>query len=47
MVEPAGLILYFLGATATAIRAHSYATSVFPLLYLAPVAAALTLQLAR
>ncbi|MGV9677102.1 DoxX family protein [Nocardia sp. NPDC003482] len=42
-----GLILYFLGATATAIRAHSYATSVFPLLYLAPVAAALTLQLAR
>lgn len=42
-----GLILYFLGATATALRARSYKTSVFPLLYLLPVAATLVLQLAR
>ncbi|MBF6352762.1 DoxX family protein [Nocardia flavorosea] len=42
-----GLILYFLGATATALRARSYQTSVFPLLYLAPVAATLILQVTR
>ncbi|WP_245663828.1 DoxX family protein [Nocardia arthritidis] len=42
-----GLIIYFLGASATAIRAHSYTTSVFPVLYLIPVAATLALQLAR
>ncbi|MFI5714250.1 DoxX family protein [Nocardia sp. NPDC051750] len=42
-----GLILYFLGATATALRARSYNTAVFPLLYLIPVAATLVLQLAR
>lgn len=42
-----GLILYFLGATATALRARSYKTSVFPLLYLLPVVATLVLQLAR
>ncbi|NKY37864.1 DoxX family protein [Nocardia speluncae] len=42
-----GLILYFLGANATALRARSYKTSVFPLLYLLPVAATLALQLAR
>lgn len=42
-----GLILYFLGATATALRARSYSTAVFPLLYLAPAAATLALQLAR
>ncbi|MBF6212832.1 DoxX family protein [Nocardia puris] len=41
------LIVYFLGASATAIRAHSYGTSVFPLLYLIPAAATLALQLAR
>ncbi|MCP2278960.1 DoxX-like family protein [Nocardia amikacinitolerans] len=41
-----GLILYFLGAAATTIRAHSYKTTVFPLLYLAPAAATLALQLA-
>lgn len=39
-----GLILYFLGAVATALRARSYRTAVFPLLYLAPVAATLALQ---
>ncbi|HLS77710.1 MAG TPA: DoxX family protein [Nocardia sp.] len=36
-----GLILYFLGAAATTIRARSYATTVF-----APAAATLALQLA-
>ncbi len=42
-----GLILYFLGAVATTIRAHSYSTTVFPALYLIPAAATLALQLAR
>ncbi|MGW1741722.1 DoxX family protein [Nocardia sp. NPDC001965] len=42
-----GLILYFLGATATALRARSYKTAIFPVLYIIPVAAALALQLAR
>lgn len=42
-----GLIVYFLGATATALRARSYGTAVFPLLYLVPVVATLALQLAR
>ncbi|WP_328388498.1 DoxX family protein [Nocardia sp. NBC_00416] len=42
-----GLIVYFLGATATALRARSYDTAVFPLLYLAPVVATLALHLAR
>lgn len=42
-----GLIIYFLGAAATALRARSYKTAVFPLLYLAPVVATLVLQLAR
>ena len=42
-----GLILYFLGAAATTVRARSYNTTLFPLLYLAPAAATLVLQLAR
>ncbi|GAB2509751.1 DoxX family protein [Nocardia heshunensis] len=42
-----GLILYFAGAAITTIRAHSYKTTPFPLLYLAPAAATLALQLAR
>ncbi len=42
-----GLILYFLGAAATTIRARSYKTTPFPLLYLAPAVATLVLQLAR
>ncbi|PXX64229.1 DoxX-like protein [Nocardia tenerifensis] len=41
------LIAYFLGASATAIRARSYQTAVFPVLYLVPAAATLILQLAR
>ncbi|MFC9436009.1 DoxX family protein [Nocardia sp. NPDC057030] len=41
------LIIYFLGATATALRARSYQTSIFPLLYLIPTAATLILQTAR
>ncbi|TNC28580.1 DoxX family protein [Amycolatopsis alkalitolerans] len=40
-----GLILYFLGAAATTVRARSYRTTVYPLLYLAPAAATLVLQL--
>ncbi|MFJ9370575.1 DoxX family protein [Nocardia sp. NPDC101769] len=42
-----GLIVYFAGAAATTIRAHSYKTTPFPLLYLAPAAATLVLQFAR
>ncbi|MEU6559043.1 DoxX family protein [Nocardia nova] len=42
-----GLILYFLGAMATTLRAHSYSTTIFPALYLIPAAATLALQLAR
>ncbi|NUW44152.1 DoxX family protein [Nonomuraea rhodomycinica] len=38
-----GLILYFAGAVVTVLRARSYRTVVFPLLYLAPVAVALAL----
>ncbi|MFD6157859.1 DoxX family protein [Nocardia sp. NPDC060256] len=41
------LIAYFLLASATAIRARSYQTSIFPVLYLVPAAATLALQLAR
>ncbi|MBF6454673.1 DoxX family protein [Nocardia cyriacigeorgica] len=47
VVAAVGLILYFLGAAATTVRAHSYKTTVFPLLYLAPAAATLALQLAE
>lgn len=42
-----GLILYFTGAVATTIRAKSYGTAIFPVLYLVPAAATLALQLAR
>jgi hypothetical protein len=38
-----GLVLYFLGAVATVVRARSYAHIPFPLLYLAPAAASLLL----
>ncbi|MFD9066917.1 DoxX family protein [Kitasatospora purpeofusca] len=41
-----GLILYFLGAVVTCLRARSYSTVPFPLLYLAPVAVTLGLGLA-
>jgi len=42
-----GLILYFLGAVATTLRAHSYNTTLYPVLYLIPAAATLALQLGR
>ncbi|MEW2529765.1 DoxX family protein [Streptomyces sp. NPDC047071] len=38
-----GLILYFGGAVITVLRARSYKTVAFPVLYLAPVVAALVL----
>ncbi|MEV4359327.1 DoxX family protein [Nonomuraea sp. NPDC049625] len=38
-----GLVLYFAGAVVTVLRARSYSTVVFPLLYLGPVIAALAL----
>ncbi|MEW2529522.1 DoxX family protein [Streptomyces sp. NPDC047071] len=38
-----GLILYFAGAVITVLRARSYKTVAFPVLYLAPVVAALVL----
>lgn len=38
-----GLVLYFLGAVVTVLRARSYNTLVAPLMYLAPAAAALVL----
>ncbi|MEU8894902.1 DoxX family protein [Nocardia sp. NPDC048505] len=41
-----GLILYFLGAVVAVLRAHSYKTVAFPVLYLAPVAVALGLGVA-
>ena len=37
------LMLYFAGAVITVLRARSYSTVVFPLLYLGPVIAALVL----
>ena len=40
------LILYFLGAVVTVLRARSYKTVVFPVLYLAPVVAALSVGFA-
>ncbi len=39
------LILYFTGAVVTVLRARSYKTVAFPILYLAPVAVALGLGL--
>lgn len=39
----AGLVLYFLGAVVTVLRARSYGTLFAPLMYLVPVAAALVL----
>ncbi|WP_283134625.1 DoxX family protein [Rhizohabitans arisaemae] len=38
-----GLVLYFVGAVITVLRARSYATVAYPLLYLVPVVAALVL----
>jgi hypothetical protein len=39
----AGVILYFLGAVVTVLRARSYATVAYPVMYLVPAAAALAL----
>ncbi|WP_027944429.1 DoxX family protein [Amycolatopsis taiwanensis] len=41
-----GVVLYFLGAVITVIRARSYAHIPFPLMYLAPVAVSLALGFA-
>ncbi|MFJ7247298.1 DoxX family protein [Kitasatospora sp. NPDC098652] len=41
-----GIVLYFLGAVITVVRARAYAHIPFPLIYLAPVAASLVLGLA-
>ncbi|MEV0647539.1 DoxX family protein [Phytomonospora sp. NPDC050363] len=41
-----GIILYFLGAVITVLRARSYKTVAFPVLYLVPVVVALGLGLA-
>ncbi|MGM7645199.1 DoxX family protein [Nocardia sp. JW2] len=41
-----GLILYFTGAVVTVLRARSYKTVAFPVLYLVPVAVALGLGFA-
>ncbi|GAA2166672.1 MULTISPECIES: DoxX family protein [Glycomyces] len=38
-----GVILYFSGAVVTVLRARSYATVAYPVLYLVPTAAALVL----
>ncbi|MCU1639784.1 MAG: putative rane protein [Nocardia sp.] len=42
-----GVILYFAGAVITTIRAHSYKTTVYPVMYMAPAIATLVLQVAR
>ncbi|MFE3189913.1 DoxX family protein [Nocardia sp. NPDC059240] len=41
------LVLYFLGASATSIRAGHAGSAIFPVLYLVPAAATVALQLAR
>ncbi|MEQ4718996.1 DoxX family protein [Nonomuraea sp. B19D2] len=38
-----GLVVYFVGAVITVLRARSYKTVVYPILYLVPVVAALLL----
>ncbi|MFJ9693216.1 DoxX family protein [Kitasatospora sp. NPDC101183] len=41
-----GLVLYFLGAVLTVLRARAYGNVPFPLIYMAPVVASLVLALA-
>lgn len=41
-----GLVLYFLGAVVTVLRARSYAHVPFPLIYMAPVVASLAIGFA-
>lgn len=43
VVAGVALVLYFLGAVITVLRARSYKTVVFPVLYLAPAVATLIL----
>jgi hypothetical protein len=43
VLAAAGLVLYFVGAVITVVRARAYAHIPYPLLYLAPAAAALVL----
>ncbi|HEX4213918.1 MAG TPA: DoxX family protein [Candidatus Dormibacteraeota bacterium] len=42
----AGLVVYFVGAVVTVVRAHWYAHIPYPLLFLAPVVASIALRLA-
>ena len=42
----AGLVLYFLGAVGTVLRAHWYSHTAFPLMYMAPVVGSLVLGFA-
>ncbi|HKN97629.1 MAG TPA: DoxX family protein [Pseudonocardiaceae bacterium] len=46
LLAAVGLILYFIGAVTTVVRARWYSHIPYPLLYLAPVVAALVLGLA-
>ncbi|MFC9964867.1 DoxX family protein [Nocardia ignorata] len=46
VVAAIGLVLYFAGAVVTVLRARSYKTVAFPVLYLVPVAVALGLGFA-
>ncbi|WP_194819705.1 DoxX family protein [Nocardia sp. XZ_19_385] len=46
VVAAIGLILYFAGAVITVLRARSYKTVAFPMLYLIPVAVAMGLGFA-
>src|SRR5579864_8196061 len=41
-----GLVLYFAGAVGTVVRAHCYAHIPYPLVFVAPVVAALALRVA-
>ncbi|MFJ6697980.1 DoxX family protein [Streptomyces sp. NPDC091272] len=46
VIAAAGLIAYFLGAVVTVLRARSFKTVAFPVLYLAPVVATLAVGFA-
>lgn len=46
MAAAVGLVLYFLGAVVTVLRARWFSHVAFPLLYMAPVAVSLALGLA-
>ncbi|MEU1117197.1 MULTISPECIES: DoxX family protein [unclassified Streptomyces] len=46
LVAAIGLVVYFVGAVVTVVRVRSWKTLAFPVLYLAPVAATLTIGFA-